>query len=104
MEEIFESLRDVIANETCRLVPKVNPDSFELVKSGKHGQNVYAKINTRASGRVKCKISELDNESKKRIPLEELIHKSFEGSYILKLIKRVWVQLNLFLYQLKKFS
>ena len=56
LEEFFESLRDVIANETCRLVPKVNPDSFELVKSGKQGQNVHAKINTRASGRVKCKI------------------------------------------------
>ena len=46
LEEFFESLRDVIANETCRLIPRVNgkrlnPDSFELVKSGKHGQNLY---------------------------------------------------------------
>ena len=24
LEEFFESLRDVIANETCRLIPKVN--------------------------------------------------------------------------------
>ena len=87
----FNDLREVIANETCRLVPKVNgkklnPDSFELVKSGKHGQNVYAKICTRASGKAKCKVSEL-NESKKRvsIPLEELIDESFEGSCILKL-------------------
>ena len=64
MEEFFESLREVIANETCRLVPRVNgkklnPDSFELVKSAKHGQNVYAKIYTRASGKAKCKVSGL---------------------------------------------
>ena len=73
------------------MVPKVNgkklnPDSFELVKTGKHGQNIYAKIYTRASGRVKCKISGLD-ESKERVPIpsEELINESFEGSCILKL-------------------
>ena len=61
LEEFFKSLREVIANETCRLVSKVNGkklnlDSFELVKSGKHGQNVYAKIYTRASGKTKCKV------------------------------------------------
>ena len=90
LEEFFNDLREVIANETCKLIPKVdgkrlNPDSFELVKSGKHGQNVYAKIYTRASGKAKCKISGLD-DSKKRlsIPLEELIDKSFEGSCILR--------------------
>ena len=95
LEEFFESLRDVIANETCRLIPKVNgkksnPDSFDLVKSGKHGRNVYAKIYTRASGRAKCKVSglvDLADESRKRVPspLEELIDESFEGSCILRL-------------------
>ena len=91
LEEFFNDLREVIANETCRLTPKVNgkrldPDSFELVKSGKHGQNVYAKIYTKASGKAKCKISEL-NESKKRVslPLKESIDESFKGSCILKL-------------------
>ena len=74
------------------MVPKfngkrLNPDSFELVKSSKHGQNVYAKIYTRASGKARCKVSELVDNSKKRvpIPLEELIDESFEGSCILKL-------------------
>ena len=95
LEEFFESLRDVIANETCRLIPKVNgkklnPDSFDLVKSGKHGRNVYAKIYTRASGRAKCKVSglvDLADEFRKRVPspLEELIDESFEGSCILRL-------------------
>ena len=73
LEEFFKSLREVIANETCRLVPRVNgkklsPDSFDLVKSGKHGRNVYAKIYTRASGRAKCKVSglvEMADESRK---------------------------------------
>ena len=66
---------------------KLNPDSFELVKSSKHGQNIYAKIYTRASGKAKCKVSELVDESRKRVPisLEELIDESFEGSCILKL-------------------
>ena len=95
MEEFFESLREVISNETCRLVPRVNgkklnPDSFELVKSGKHGQNIHAKIYTKAAGRAKCKVSglvEMADESRKRvpIPLDELIDESFEGSCILRL-------------------
>ena len=77
------------------MVPKVNgkrlsPDSFELVKSGKCEQNVYAKIYTRASGKAKCKVSGLvgmADDSKKRvpIPLEELINGSFKGSCILRL-------------------
>ena len=70
LEEFFNELREVIANETCKLVPRVNgrklsPDSFELVKSGKHGQNVYAKIYTRTSGKAKCKVSELVDNSQK---------------------------------------
>ena len=106
MEEFFNDLREVVANETCRLVPKVNgkklnPDSFELVKSSKQGQKVYAKIYTRLSGKAKCKVLELVDESRKRvpIPLEELIDRSLEGSCILKLM---WVQRSL--CQLKKFS
>ena len=51
--EFFDGLREVIANETCRLVSRANgkelsPDSFDLGKSGKHGRNIYAKIYTRA--------------------------------------------------------
>ena len=95
LEEFFESLREVIANETCRLVPRVNgkklrPDSSQLVKSSKHGRNVYTKIYTKTSGRVKCKVSglvEMADESRKRVPLplDELINESFEGYCILRL-------------------
>ena len=109
LEEFFNDLREVIANETCRLVPKVNgkklsPDSFELVKSSKHGQNIYAKIYAKASGKAKCKVSELVDKRRVSILLEELNDKSFEGSCILSFIKLMWVQQSLFLYQLKKFS
>ena len=48
---------------------KLSPDSFELVKSSKHGQNVYTKIYTNASGKVKCKVSDLVDESRKRVPI-----------------------------------
>ena len=63
LEEFFKSLRDVIANETCRLISKVNgkklsPDSFELVKSSKHGHNVHAKIYTRASGSLNVRFQD----------------------------------------------
>ena len=95
LEEFFESLREVITNETCRLVPRVNgkklsPDSLQLVKSSKHGRNVYTKIYTKTSGRVKCKVSglvEMADESRKRVPLpsDELIDESFEGYCILRL-------------------
>ena len=90
MKNFFNELRELIANQTCKLVPKVNgkrlsPDPFELVKSSKHGQNVYAKIYTKASGKAKCKVSELVDKRRVSIPLEELIDESFEGSCILKL-------------------
>ena len=90
LENFFNELREVIANQTCKLVPKVNgkrlsPDSFELVKSSKHGQNLYAKIYNKASGKAKRKVSKLVDKRRVSIPLEELIDESFEGSCILKL-------------------
>ena len=43
-----------------KLVDKrLSPDYFELVKSGKHEQNVYANIYTTTSGKAKCKVSGL---------------------------------------------
>ena len=42
-ESFFERLRDVVARESCRLVPKVNgkklrPEDFDLVKDSKVGR------------------------------------------------------------------
>ena len=57
-ERFFERLCEVVAIESCRLFPRVNgrklkPKEFELVKDSKVGRNVYAKIYTRKSGKVK---------------------------------------------------
>ena len=55
-ESFFERLCEVIACESCRLVPKVNgkevkPEDFELIKDSKVGRSVYTKIYTRKSGK-----------------------------------------------------
>ena len=103
-EAFFENLCKVVANEACRLVPRLKSESFELVKTSKSGRNVYTKIDTRASGKAKCKVSALVEDfasagpkgmrfeetvkvENKSVPiqLEELIDESFEGSCILRL-------------------
>ena len=58
-ERFFERLCEVVAKESCRLVPKVNgrklkPKEFELIKESKVIRNIYAKIYTKKSGKVKC--------------------------------------------------
>ena len=87
-ERFFERLCEVVAKESCRLVPKVNgrklkPEEFELVKDSKVGRNVYAKIYMRKSGKVKCRVSL--KYPKNTIPIDELVEENFEGSCILRL-------------------
>ena len=87
-EPFFRSLCDVVARESCRLVPKVNgrklkPEDFELIKDNKSGRAVYAKIYSRKSGKAKCRISL--GSPKNTIPIEELVDENFEESCILKL-------------------
>ena len=97
-ESFFERLCEIVAKESCRLVPKVNgkklrPAEFELVKDSKVGRNVYTKIYTRKSGKVKCRISL--KSSKNTIQIDELVDENFEGSCILRLcITFTWDQLN----------
>ena len=62
MKDSSKEKCEVLAKESCRLVPKVNerklkPEKFELVKDSEVGRNVYAKIYTKKSGKVKCRIS-----------------------------------------------
>ena len=83
-----ERLCEVVDKESCRLVPKVNgrklkPEEFELVKDSKVGRNVYAKIDMRKSGKVKCHVSL--KSLKDTIPIDELVEENFEGSCILRL-------------------
>ena len=87
-ESFFERLCDVVARESCRLVPKVNgkklkPEDFELIKDNKVGRSVYAKIYSRKYEKAKCSISL--KSPKNTIPIEELVDENFEGSCILKL-------------------
>ena len=61
-KRFFERLCEVVTKESCGLFPKVNgkkskPEEFELVKDSKVGRNVYAKIYTRKSGKVRCRVS-----------------------------------------------
>ena len=79
---------EVVSKESCRLVPevngkKLNPEEFDLVKNSKVGRNVYAKIYTRKSGKVKCRISL--KSPKNTIQIDELVDENFEGSCILRL-------------------
>ena len=87
-ERFFKRFCEVVAKESCRLVPKVNgrklkPEEFELVKDSKVGRNVYAKIYTRKSGKVKCRVSL--KSPKDTIPIDELVEENVEGSCILRL-------------------
>ena len=87
-ERFLERLCEVVSCKSFRLVFKVNgkklkPEDFELVKDGKVGRNVYTKIFTRNSGKVKCRISL--KSPKNTIPIDELVDENFEGCCIIRL-------------------
>ena len=84
-EWFFGELCDTISNETCKLVRKsiCKPEDFELVKDNKSGQSVYAKLYTKKSGKVKCRISL--GSSRNVIGVEELVDENFKGSCIIKI-------------------
>ena len=79
-EWFFRELCKVISRESCRMVGKyrgkiLKPEDFELVKDNRTGRSVYAKIYSRKSGKVKCRIS-LGNP-KNVIGVEELVDEKF---------------------------
>ena len=61
----------------------VKPEDFELVKDNRTGRSVYAKIYSKKSGKVKCRISL--GSSHNRIGVEELVDEKVKGSCIIKL-------------------
>ena len=78
----------MVARESCRLDPRVNgkklkPEDFDLVKDGKYGSAVHAKIYPSKSGKVKCGISL--GSTKNVIGIDELVDENFQGSCIVKL-------------------
>ena len=87
-EWFFRELCKVISRESCRLVRNyggkiLKPEDFELVKDNRSGQSVYAKIYSKKSGKVKCRISL--GKTRNVIGVEELVDEKFEGSCIIKL-------------------
>ena len=57
-ESFFRELNKVIAEESCK-IPKdesIKPEDFELIRDSRSGRSVYAKIYSKRSGKVKCRI------------------------------------------------
>ena len=84
-EFFFREICKVISKETCKLVGKsiCKPEEFELVKNNKSGQSVYAKVYTKKSGKVKCRISL--RSSRNVIGVEELVDVNFKAYCIIKI-------------------
>ena len=87
-ELFFKELHKVISRESCRLVQNyggkiLKPEDFELVKDNMTGRSIYAKIYSKKSGKVKCRISLGNSHNVKGV--EELVDEKFEGSCIIKL-------------------
>ena len=84
-ESFFRELNEVIAEESCKILKdeSIKPEDFELIRDNRSGRSVYAKIYSKKSGKVKCRI--LQGSYKNLIGGEELMDEVFEGSCILKI-------------------
>ena len=61
----------------------LKPEDFKLIRDNRSSRSVYAKIYSKKSGKVKCRISQ--GSYKNVIGVEELVDEVFEGSCILKI-------------------
>ena len=61
----------------------INPEDFKLIRDNRSGRSVYAKIYSKNSGKVKCRISQ--GYYKNVMGVEELVDEKFEGSCILRI-------------------
>ena len=84
-ESFFRELSKVIAKESCKILKdeSIKPEDFELIRDSRSGRSVYAKIYSKKSGKVKCRISQ--GSCKNVIGVEELVDEKFEGSCIPKI-------------------
>ena len=59
-ESFFRELSKVIAKESCKILKdkSIKPEDFELIRENRSGRSVYAKIYSKKSGKVKCRISQ----------------------------------------------
>ena len=81
-ESFFREFSKVIAKESCKILKdeSIKPEDFELIRDNR---SVYAKIYSKRSGKVKCRI--LQGSYKNVIGVEELVDEVFEGSCILRI-------------------
>ena len=84
-ESFFRELNEVIAKESCKILKdkSIKPEDFELIRDNRSGRSVDAKIYSKMSGKVKCRISQ--GSYKNVIRVEELVDEVFEGSCILRI-------------------
>ena len=84
-ESFFRELNKVIAEESCKILKdeSTKPEDFKLIRDNRSGRSVYAKIYSKKSGKVKCRISQ--GSYNNVIGIEELVDEVFEGSCILKI-------------------
>ena len=84
-ESFFRELNKVIAEESCKILKdeSIKLDDFKLIRDNKSGRSVYAKIYSKMSGKVKCRISQCSY--KNAIGVEELVDEKFEGSCTLRI-------------------
>ena len=84
-ESFFRELNAVIAEESFKILKdeSIKPEDFELIRDNRSGRSVYAKICSKKSGKVKCRISQ--GSYKNVIGIEELVDEKFEGSCILRI-------------------
>ena len=76
-ESFFRELSKVIGKESCKILKdeSIKPEDFELIRDNRSGRSVYAKIHSKKSGKVKCRISE--GSYKNVIRVEELVDEKF---------------------------
>ena len=59
-ESFFRELNEVITKESCKILKDISikPEDFELIRDNRSGRSAYAKIYSKKSGKVKCRISQ----------------------------------------------
>ena len=84
-ESFLMELSKVIAKESCKILKdkSIKPEDFELIRDNRSGRSVYAKIYSKKSGKVKCRISQ--GSYKNVIGVEELVDEKFERSCMLRI-------------------
>ena len=100
-ESFFRELSKVIAKESFKILKdkSIKPEDFELIKDNRSDRSVYAKINSRKSGKVKCRISQ--GSYKNVIGVEELVDE--KDLVYLGFSRHTLVLANQYAYQYKRY-